>query len=102
MSDIKVKKKRKPRSVVLIGRQWFRKSAGNSYQTCQIIVDGETVHKTERGNGYDSQYTHEGLKWLRDNGYIDLQEHEAVWQFEERTDIKVCSVLIHVASEKEL
>lgn len=104
MSEKSIKKtrRRKPRSIVIIGRQWFRKTAGNSYQTCEIIVDGEPVHKSERYSGYSDQHTHNGLKWLRENEYIDLREHEAVWQFTDRTTIKVCSILVHVATESEL
>lgn len=98
----KVKKKRKPRSVVLIGRQWFRKTAGNSYQTVQIIVDGKIVHKTDRSGGYGGQYAHDGLVWLDSSGYIKRLPNESAWQFEDRTGIEICCVLIHVASEKEL
>jgi len=40
-------------SIVIVGRKWFQRSAGNTYNTADIIVDGELVHTLKRGYGYE-------------------------------------------------
>jgi hypothetical protein len=44
------------RSLSIFGREWFRKSAGNSYQTAEIYINGEFWNKTEMQSGYGEHF----------------------------------------------
>ena len=57
-------------SAVFVGRRWFNRSKGHSYNTCEIFIDGRLVHKTPIDGGYGDQYLHIGRQWLKENGYI--------------------------------
>jgi hypothetical protein len=62
-------------SVTIIGRRWFEKTNGNTYNTAQIIVDGEPVHKTDFQYGYGNQFEWIALQWLEENGYMPDRRH---------------------------
>lgn len=72
-----------PQSIAIIGRRWFRRSAGNTYCTAEIIIDGVTVHTTERTNGYGDYYTQAAFEWLKDNEIIPYPEEstECHWRY---------------------
>ena len=55
------------KSIVVIGRRWRDRVNGNTYHSAQVIVDGETVHRSgvEYGDFEDT-----AAAWLESNGYI--------------------------------
>lgn len=59
-----------PQSITVIGRRWFQRGPGNTYHTAEIIVDGQTVHKTPRQYGYGEQYAYTAWEWLQAQGVI--------------------------------
>ncbi len=60
----------------IIGRRWFDRKNGNTYHTAEIVVDGVTVHKTERQYGYGEQYLQTATAWLDVNGYLPGLIHQ--------------------------
>ncbi len=61
---------RKPRSISIIGRRWFQRSAGNTYHSAQVVVNGEQVHDTGIHYGYGDQYLQTAAAWLVENDYL--------------------------------
>ena len=78
--------KRKIKAITIIGRKWFDKPNGNTYCTAQIMVNGETVGKTDYQYGYGDFYMQAAGDWLEKNGYIK-REHfphggaTALWRY---------------------
>ena len=68
---------KKPRSIVIIGRRWFRRGAGNTYCTATIIIDGEFVYKTSEQSGYADHYADIACQWLEKNGHITQRERHS-------------------------
>lgn len=60
--------------ITIHGRRWFRRSAGNSYNTVSIYIDGTEngrqqfeLSMTQGGGDYWQQ---RAIEWLSDNGWI--------------------------------
>ena len=73
-------------SITVIGRRWFRKSAGNTYTTAEIYVNGDCVHKTPMQGGYGDHYLTIAGDWLDANGYTARKKHangscQPLWQY---------------------
>lgn len=64
-------RKKKIRSITIFGRRWFHKGPGNTYNTAEIYVNGEFVHKTQTQYGYGDHYLDLANDWLAENGHID-------------------------------
>lgn len=99
--------KRKMSSLVLIGRRWFS-NAGNTYHSCEIIVDGSCVHKVEYAYGSDQMYEDSAKNWLDANGYLpgiekkDGTPGEALWRYCERMGIILTRSVNDVKRKKDL
>ena len=65
-----LKKRAKPRSIVILGRRWFQRSSGNTYHTVLISVDGLAVHGSDRTYGYEDHYRQTAVEWLQGDGYL--------------------------------
>ena len=69
-------RRKKTRSIVIIGRKWFDKVNGNTYHTAEIIINGVPVHKTLFAYGYGDSYIQSARKWLKENKYLKgIEEH---------------------------
>ena len=60
-------------NITIIGRRWFQRSYGNTYNTVRILVDGKTVANLPEEYGYGDYYYQRASEWLNDNGYVSLQ-----------------------------
>ena len=94
-------------SLTIIGRRWFQKSYGNTYNTAQIIVDGETVEKTPRQYGYGDHYLTIAAQALERRGLLTLRHYdngsfEPLWQWAEANGVKFTYSPIDVPREKAL
>lgn len=95
-------------SLTVIGRRWFQRTYGNTYNTAQVIVDGETVVKTPRQYGYGDHYLDLAADALEDLGLMPNRERyshggaESLWRWAERNGIKFTSSAIDVPREKDL
>lgn len=73
-------------SLVIVGRRWFDRVNGNTYHTAEIIVNGQSVHRTGRAYGYGEQYVESAAVWLEQEGYIKREQHangshEPLWRY---------------------
>jgi hypothetical protein len=96
------------KSIVIIGRQWFRKSAGNSYQTAQIVVDGRLVHTMPQSCQYGDHYVYEAFKWLGEHGHIEPMLRHAngstgsPWDHARELGITLFYTVVQVECERDL
>lgn len=85
-----------PQSITIIGRRWFDRVNGNTYNTAEILVDGEFVHKTPMEYGYGDHYRTVAEDWLIENGFISKDRGHPLWQYCEDNEIvlttSVCDV----------
>jgi hypothetical protein len=96
-------RRKKPKSILVIGRRWFRKTYGNTYHTATIYVDGQCVVKTCQQYGYGEQYIWTAREWLRENGYLPgIEDQEALWRYCQRSKIAYSADVADVAREKDL
>ena len=96
-------------SILIVGRRWFQRTYGNTYNTATIYVDGQCVHKTPKQYGYGDMFEQLAVDWLEDNGYMpDRQHHkngsrEPGWAyFRDRHGISFNREVIDVSREKDL
>lgn len=59
-----------PKSITVVGRRWFQRSAGNTYHTVRVLVDGVTRWTSERTYGYGDQYLQTAAEWIYASGII--------------------------------
>lgn len=75
-----------PQSIIIIGRRWFQRSAGNTYHTARVLVDGVTRWTSERCYGYGDQYLQTAAEWIYASGIIPEPEkrngvHPPLWHY---------------------
>jgi len=101
-------RRRKAKSITLVGRRWFQRLNGNTYHSCEIIVDGVTVHKIDYCYGYGSQYSHNAKVWLHDNGFLpgletrDGTPGESLWGYCDRKGIILVDTVTDVSRKRDL
>lgn len=108
----------KPTLIVLIGRRWFDKRAGNTYHDTEIIVHGIQVgellpvggiihHRTSYTYGYGDCYVDTGAQWL-DAQKVTAREaypnggYQPLWHYCQDHGIKLITSVVDVGSKKEL
>ena len=74
-------------SIEVIGRRWFQRSAGNTYNAVLIRVNGETVAKLGMAYGYGEFYMQRAANELERLGYMPGRVHyphgggEPAWHY---------------------
>lgn len=58
------------KSLHIEGRRWFQRSAGNTYHSARIFVNGGMVANTGRHYGYGESFLQTALDWLKANNYV--------------------------------
>lgn len=66
--------KTKP-NITIIGRRWFQRTYGNTYNTVRILIDGKTVAELPKEYGYGNHYYQRAAEWLNKNGYVQLEKY---------------------------
>lgn len=100
-----MKTQSKVESITIIGRRWFRRGPGTTYHTAEIVLNGETVHKTPKQYGYGDQYADTAFRWLLSQGIIPPPEHpyESHWRhIRDNLGIPYSYRAIDVARERDL
>lgn len=94
---------RRPKTISIFARRWFQKSAGNTYHSVTIYVDGEEVHYEPFEYGYGTQYQETAARWLYNNGYLPgLAKNETLWRYAQRKGIKFNEDVAEVSRKKDL
>jgi len=79
-------KKKKPNHIGVVGRRWFDRVNGNTYNSVEIFVDGKKVKTLGIAYGYGTGYLDRAGEWLDANGYVKLERHasggrEPLWRY---------------------
>lgn len=101
----------KMRLIVLIGRRWFDKHAGNTYHDVEIIVHGFkggfVHHRTTMAYGYGDQYIDTAVDWLEKRGLVLLPRYSHGMRKPLRVycqdhEIELITSVVDVDSRKQL
>lgn len=108
-------RRKRPKSIVIVGRRWFDKTYGNTYFTSEVFIDGELWNDAchSISYGYGDQYAWDTFTKIEENKHekyiIPKRERhdngnikEAFWQYSERTGIKVSYTATDVSRKKDL
>jgi hypothetical protein len=102
-------KPRKIRSITIIGRRWFRKSAGNSYCSATVLINGVVVCRVAKTSGYGNYYEQISWEKLESIGFctdrcknIQNGSSEPPWTYCQRKKIDYHREALDVAREKDL
>lgn len=105
----KAPSKRKPKiqNIEVIGRRWFQKSYGNTYNTVQIRVNGDLVASLPKDYGYGEMYYQRAGQWLIENGWIKAKKsphggYPPLHVFRDQGKFKLNYYAIDVPREKDL
>lgn len=60
-------------SIFIEAKEWFDKTAGNSYFSARIEIDGEEVARLPFQYGYETFYQQMALAWLIKNDFVDSE-----------------------------
>jgi len=91
------------REVAVIGRRWFRRTYGNTYNTADIYVNGELVHTLPMAGGYGDHYLTRAFDWLRHRGYLPPEtREEAPWRLAQKMGFKLDYYAHDVKRERDL
>jgi hypothetical protein len=90
-------------SITIIGRRWFDKVNGNTYHSCECLVNGEVVAYVPFSYGYDSAYEYSGMKKLAELGYLpDFTSQSIPWRYCEEMGVKYHRTHSDVNRKKDL
>lgn len=95
------------KTLTIIGRRWFQKTYGNTYNSVRILVDGAEVAYLERSYGYGDYYVQRAFEWLETNGHVQLEHYpnggtEGWRQWAERNGVALHYEAIDVGRERDL
>lgn len=93
----------KMKKVEFWAKEWFQKSAGNSYFAVKVYVNDKIVGTSPVRYGYGSAYEEEGMKILKKAGYLRGVKAEMPSRyFRERAGVKYTGSINSVKREKDL
>ena len=101
------RRKKKPKSITVVGRRWFNRGPGNTYHSVTIHVDGHS-HVVPFEYGYGTHYLDTARAWLKKNGYLPgIKEHahgggEPLWRYCERVGCDLTDEVSDVSRRKDL
>ncbi len=102
------KRRRKTRSITIIGRNWWRRGAGGNYTTATVVVNGVQVAYVGPQGGSSEYYKQMAQEWLLANNYLpgcetaDGRPPEPLWRYCERMKIEYVYSASDVARERDL
>jgi hypothetical protein len=85
------------------GKRWFDKSAGNTYHSVEIVVNGVVKHYVPFEYGYDSAYIQTARRWLQSNYTMPkgFDENDPTWRLRDH-GITVNNFVADVSRRKDL
>ncbi len=103
-----MKKIKKGDHLSILGRRWFQKTYGNTYNTVEIRINGKLIHRIEMQYGYNSYYRQSAFEWLDKAGIIPRDKNDngsyakADWQMPEIMGFTFEDNVIDVQRKKDL
>jgi len=97
-------KRPKTKTVLLVIREWHRRSYGGMFATVEIYVNGAFVTKLGPSGGGSSMAEQNATKWLVENGYAKDKRGNtwAFWRLAEDNKFKGERTVTEVPREKDL
>jgi hypothetical protein len=96
-------------SITVQGRRWFRKSAGNTYSSAVVLIDGAIAFQVPKQYGYGDYYLQAAFEELDRRQVLDppREQHangssEPPWRWAERAGIVLHYSATNVARERDL
>lgn len=90
-------------SITIIGRRWFDSKNGNTYHSCECLVNGKHVATVDFAYGYERQYEYSGMNRLNELGYLpDLTPQTVIWRYCEDRGIAYHATHTDVNRKKDL
>ena len=88
--------------ITIHGRLWID-SAGNTYHTTTVAIDGKHVLSTPIAYGYGNQYAYTGWTALAEAGHVPaLNVNEAPLRAAERAGLTLDYPCTHVGRKRDL
>lgn len=98
-----------PQSVLITGRRWFQRSAGNTYFSAHGYIDGELVASIDFAYGYGDYYVQAITDEFERLGYMPNREHysnggaQPAWQyFRDQLGANYATEVTDVSRKKDL
>lgn len=89
--------------ITITGRRWFQKSAGNTYHSCIVHVNGKYAGQSDFAYGYGDQYVQTGMysavEYIQEK--YDFTVSDRVWG-REAQKVKIISSVTDVPRKKDL
>ena len=89
------------KSITIIGRRWFQKTYGNTYNSVQIFVDTTEI-KLPYKYGYGDVYYQRAISYLVENGFIIPENGESIQEWAKRNGVNMVSVGVDVRRKQDL
>lgn len=86
----------------IVGRRWYRRGAGGVYCKAYIYINDKLIHTTPEQYGYGDHYLTLATQWLRDNGYIDLDDRTPIWHLRDKGQFELNYYVTDVKRERDL
>ncbi len=86
----------------IAGRRWYRRGAGGVYCKAYIYINDKLVHVTPEQYGYGDHYLTLATQWLRENGYIELDERDPLWRLRDEKKFELHYSVTDVKRERDL
>ena len=101
-------RRKKTRTVALVGRRWFDKINGNTYCSTEIVVNGALLVKVGPVCGYGDYWVQQGTEWLDHHKYLpglahhDNGSYEPIWAYAPRMGIALFRTVSDVNRKGDL
>lgn len=90
-------------SITIVGRRWFDRVNGNTYHSCECLINGNVVARVEFEYGYGDSYQYSGMKKLAALGYLPGFDSNSVpWRYCEERGINYYCTHSDVSRKKDL
>ena len=70
-------------SIFIDAKEWFDKTAGNSYFSARIEIDGKEIARLPFQYGYETFYQQMALAYLVENGLVE-SDTRSLWNLKEK------------------
>lgn len=95
-------RKKKIKSIQVVGRRWFQKSYGNTYNTVKISVNQGDWIILEEEYGYGDYYIQRAHDYLIKNKIIDCDQMTPLYRYCDDNKIIFMTSVQDVPREKDL
>ncbi len=90
-------------SITIIGRRWFDRVNGNTYHSCECLINGQPVANVPFSYGYGNQYEYSAMNKLAELGYLPGYDSQTVaWRYCEDRGIAYHATHSDVNRKKDL